>query len=124
MADGTLFTVQRARAELALMLPLLDEFVRLRATAAQLGASLSKGSPRSDLGGLPEFKAAQARLDEILTGIQATGAQVKGLAPLLLDFPAALDDEDVLLCWLEGDRDLDWYHRIDLGFAGRRRLPE
>jgi hypothetical protein len=29
----------------------------------------------------------------------------------------------VLLCWLEGDRSLGWYHRLDLGFAGRRRLP-
>jgi len=28
----------------------------------------------------------------------------------------------VLLCWLEGDRELAWYHRDDLGFAGRRRL--
>jgi len=27
-----------------------------------------------------------------------------------------------LLCWLEGDPDLAWYHRVDLGFAGRRPL--
>jgi hypothetical protein len=29
----------------------------------------------------------------------------------------------VLYCWLEGEPELGWYHRTDLGFAGRRRLP-
>jgi hypothetical protein len=28
----------------------------------------------------------------------------------------------VLFCWLEGDRDLRWYHEVELGFAGRRPL--
>ena len=46
----------------------------------------------------------------------------RGLAPLLVDFPSELDGTDVLLCWLEGDRALEWYHRADLGFAGRRPL--
>lgn len=73
---------------------------------------------------MPELKAAQARLDELVTTIQARGAQPKGLAPLLLDFPAELDGVPVLLCWLEGDRELQWYHRHDLGLPGRRRLPD
>jgi len=30
----------------------------------------------------------------------------------------------VRLCWLEGEPALAWYHRSDLGIAGRRRLPE
>jgi hypothetical protein len=29
----------------------------------------------------------------------------------------------VLLCWLEGEEELAWYHHVGLGFAGRRRLP-
>jgi hypothetical protein len=54
--------------------------------------------------------------------VAGTGVEVKGLAPLLLDFPAEFDGVPVLLCWLEGEQRLDWYHRLDLGFAGRRRL--
>jgi arsenite methyltransferase len=30
----------------------------------------------------------------------------------------------VLLCWIEGETELRWYHRLDLGFAGRRRLTD
>jgi hypothetical protein len=117
-----LFTVEEAKAELARLLPVLDELVSLRADAAELTASLAPGGTPTTLGGLPEFKAAQARLDELMTNVQETGAQLKGFAPLLIDFPAELDGVDVLLCWIEGDAELSWYHRADLGFAGRRRL--
>jgi hypothetical protein len=54
--------------------------------------------------------------------VQRSGAQVKGVAPLLIDFPGERDGVEVLFCWLEGDRELAWYHRSDLGFPGRRRL--
>ncbi|MFT7840996.1 DUF2203 domain-containing protein [Saccharothrix sp. BKS2] len=118
-----LFSVPEAREELARLRPVLAEIVGVRADAAELAASLREGGRRTDLGGLPEFKAAQARLDDLLAGVQATGAELKGFAPLLVDFPADLDGVPVLLCWLEGDEGLDWYHRADLGFAGRRRLP-
>ncbi|MFI5606146.1 DUF2203 domain-containing protein [Amycolatopsis sp. NPDC051903] len=117
-----LFTVPEARAELARLLPVLAELIRVRADAAELAASLRPGGHDTDLGGLPEWKAAQARLDELMTTVQRTGAELKGFAPLLVDFPASLDGEDVLLCWLEGDPELAWYHRADLGFAGRRPL--
>jgi hypothetical protein len=29
----------------------------------------------------------------------------------------------VRLCLLESEQELGWYHRSELGFAGRRRLP-
>ncbi len=118
-----LFSVDEALAELQLLLPVLDEIVELRADAAELAASAASGGPPTSLGSLPELKAAQARLDELLTRVQATGADLKGLAPLLVDFPSELDGTAVLLCWLEGDRSIGWYHRADLGFAGRRPLP-
>lgn len=119
----SVFTVAEARETLAGLLPTLDEIVVVRADAAQLAAAVAPGGDPSPLGGLPEFKAAQARLDELLTQVQQTGAELKGWAPLLLDFPSDIDGEAVLLCWLEGDRELAWFHRSDLGFAGRRRLP-
>jgi hypothetical protein len=115
------FDVTTARAELARLRPMIDELITRRADAAELAAAQESGAP-SPLGGVPEFKAAQARLDEIVTEIQEAGIELKGLAPLLLDFPAEFDGVPVLLCWLEGDADISWYHRRDLGFAGRRPL--
>jgi hypothetical protein len=117
-----LFTIAEARQELAALMPTLDRIIALRADAAELAAACAIDGTPSSLGGLPEFKAAQARLDDLLREVQGTGAELKSFAPLLVDFPAVLDGVPVLLCWLEGERGLDWYHRLDLGFAGRRRL--
>ncbi|WP_436495492.1 DUF2203 domain-containing protein [Actinokineospora sp. HUAS TT18] len=117
-----MFTVAEAKSELVRLRPVLDEIVALRADAAELGAAVNSGV-RTGLGGMPEFKAAQARLDELMTRVQQTGAELKGFAPLLVDFPGDLDGVPVLWCWLEGDPELAWYHRADLGFASRRRLP-
>jgi hypothetical protein len=116
------YTVEQARAALAQLRPVIEDLISVRADAAELGMAIHQGLP-SALGGLPEFKAAQARLDELVTSVLAADLQLKGIAPLLLDFPAELDGVPVLLCWLEGDRGLDWYHRADVGFAGRRPLP-
>lgn len=118
-----LFTLDEARQVLADLRPVLEELVALRADAAELAAALRDGAP-SPLGRRPELKAAEARLDQLMTTVQETGAELRGWAPLLLDFAAELDGVPVQLCWLEGESDLRWYHRSDLGFLGRRPLPE
>ena len=68
-----IFDVLDARAELARLAPVLDEFVVTRADAAELAASLDPGGTPTQLGALPELKAAQARLDELLTGSSNRG---------------------------------------------------
>jgi hypothetical protein len=117
-----LYSAAEARAVLERLRPVLGELIEVRADLAELGAAVQSDTP-CRLGGLPELKAAQARLDDLLSSVVGAGVEVKGIAPLLLDFPAVFDGERVLLCWLEGDADLGWYHRADLGFAGRRPLP-
>jgi hypothetical protein len=74
-------------------------------------------------GAIAEAKALEARVDEHLDWFRARGVQVKGLAPPLLDFPAAarLDGEDVevLLCWRAGEDGISWFHPAGTGFAAR-----
>jgi hypothetical protein len=101
---------------------IVDDIVDVRSNLAELIAAVNSGRP-SRLGGIADAKAAEARLDELIAKLRALGLQVKGFAPVLVDFPSRLDDHDVLLCWLEGEPELAWYHPVELGFMGRRRLP-
>ena len=119
-----LFTLAQARKQLDRLRPVLDEIVVVRADVVELAAALTTGGEPTALGGLPESKAAEARLNELMTEVQETGAELKGIAPLLVDFPGDLGGLPVLLCWLEGETELTWYHRLELGFAGRRRLAD
>jgi hypothetical protein len=123
MAQALTFTVEQARALLPAVLQRTDQLIAVRADLVELRSALAAGV-RSPLGGLPEAKGMQARLSELLSWFPQQGLEVKGIAPLLLDFPAELAGEPVLLCWLEGERELGWYHKPEHGFAGRRRIPD
>jgi hypothetical protein len=114
-------TLDEARQLVAELRPRIAEFLVLRADLAELRSDLAT-SGESRHGGLAEAKALEARLFAELEALAATGVEVKGFAPLLLDVPGERDGEQVLWCWLEGDTDIDWYHRLDTGFAGRRRI--
>jgi hypothetical protein len=116
------FTLAEARDLMPEVQARADEVIEVRASLIELQAALTDGVS-SRLGGLPEAKGFQARLSELVGWFSTTGLEVKGIAPLLLDFPSELAGEPVLLCWLEGERDLGWYHPVAYGFAGRRRIP-
>jgi hypothetical protein len=121
--NPTPVTLDDARAALADLRPALEALIVLRADLAELKADLRAGAG-SPLGGVAEAKALEARLYAELERIAATGVQVKGWAPLLLDWPGVRDGVPVLWCWLEGEAELAWYHRLECGFAGRRRVSE
>lgn len=112
-----MFTLDQARAELAALRVRIDDFLILRADLAELRADLHRGG-----GNLADAKALEARLYAELESFAGTGAQVKGWAPLLFDWPGEFLDVPVLWCWLEGEPDIAWYHRLDCGFPGRRRI--
>jgi len=117
-----LFTPGEARALMPLILADAGELIAIRADLAEITFDRdTTGS--SALGALPEIKAIEARIEEILTTWTGHGLEVKGIAPVLVDFPALLDGLSVRLCWIEGEPELAWYHRTDLGFPGRRPLP-
>lgn len=42
----------------------------------------------------------------------------------LIDFPAMLDGEEVLLCWRSDEPSITWYHGLNDGFKGRKKIPE
>jgi hypothetical protein len=73
-----LFTLSEARTELARLRPLLDEIVVVRADLVELTAAIAVGGEPSALGGRPEQKAAEARLNELMTTVQVTGGGIQG----------------------------------------------
>jgi hypothetical protein len=117
-----IFTLDEARALLPGVLDKAREIIAGRADLAEMAFD-RESAGASELGGLAEIKAIEARIQETLSEWSEQGIEVKGIAPLLIDFPSVLDGVSVRLCWIEGDRELGWYHRTELGFAGRRPLP-
>ena len=55
--------------------------------------------------------------------LENLGVQLKDFERGLIDFPSMRDGRVVLLCWQLGEGDeLEWWHDVDAGFAGRTPL--
>ncbi|HEY6249249.1 MAG TPA: DUF2203 domain-containing protein [Candidatus Angelobacter sp.] len=68
-------------------------------------------------------KAVQGTKDA-LAEIESIGVQVKDLDTGLLDFPCVVHDQIVLLCWKLGEEKIEYWHGLEEGFRGRKRIDE
>jgi hypothetical protein len=128
------FTQEEANAELDHVRPLVEQLVAVRqehAEALERQEEL-EGKIRGNGGGIPpaELAAATAEVDalarrlaHLVDEIATHGAEVKDLETGLIDFPALRHGETVLLCWQLGEDEIEWWHTVEDGFAGRRPLP-
>lgn len=77
-------------------------------------------------GGITDGVAYAAVLTELtiqISELEALGVQLKDFERGLVDFPSLRDGRVVLLCWQLGEGDeLEWWHDVDAGFAGRTPL--
>ena len=64
--------------------------------------------------------AQQLRQD--LQEITGRGIVVRDIVRGLVDFPSDRDGETILLCWLRGEPQIDYWHGTNEGFASRKRL--
>lgn len=71
-----------------------------------------------------ELNELTDRINGYIDELEEIGVQFKGFEPGLVDFPAVLDDREVLLCWKLGEGQIAYWHDPEAGFAGRQRLPE
>ena len=77
----------------------------------------------------PTANGQGARLDEeiasILADLNSEGIVVRDADRGLIDFPAlAPSGATYLLCWLDGEPTIDWWHWPDAGFAGRTPITD
>ena len=48
--------------------------------------------------------------------------QIKDLSRGLIDFPAIIAGREVFLCWEQDEDDIEFWHDLDSGYAGREPL--
>ena len=54
--------------------------------------------------------------------LEKTGVVIKGIEEGLLDFPSKRFDEEVWLCWKNGEKAIKFWHEKDSGFNGRKPI--
>ena len=78
---------------------------------------------------LEEYTINKRKLNSSITkfyqsieDLENTGVSLKGLDEGLLDFPAKRFDEEIWLCWKEGETEIKFWHEKDIGFMGRKPI--
>jgi hypothetical protein len=128
-----LFTVEQANRTLPLVRKIVEDVVRqhkrwretileldLVTSTARLDESNDKAETleRQALHLARELEGFQRELDSL-------GIQLKDPRLGLVDFPSEVGGRTVLLCWRLGEPEVQFWHEVDAGYAGRRPLsPE
>jgi hypothetical protein len=127
------FTLEEANAAVEELRPTVERMVehgrglvaaqRQQATLLTRIAGNGGDLQPSDLRELAASIQAEAdAVAECAERVNAAGAQIKSLEEGLLDFPSERDGEIVLLCWKLGEDEIEYWHGVDEGFAGRKPL--
>jgi hypothetical protein len=82
-------------------------------------------------GSAGEAARLRLRIQGVVDQMQASVARIDGwgitlrdIDTGLIDFPALVTGRQIWLCWRLGEGDVDWWHELNVGFAGRRHLSE
>ncbi len=119
------YTREEARALLPQLREWLKQLNELRSEQQRQEKRLnSLMSPGNDLGGnlVNSSIRTLADMQAILLQFQSREIFIKDLERGLLDFPAILGGREVFLCWEQDEEDVEHWHELDTGFAGRERL--
>jgi len=69
-----------------------------------------------------ELNSAISNYYKSIEDLENTGVMIKSVEEGLLDFPSIRFNEEVWLCWKEGETEIKFWHGKDEGFMGRKPL--
>jgi len=121
------FSVSDANEILPLVMKKLNYAKKANAEVMKMEQQLtSEITPTTSL---EEYTINKRKLNSSITkfyqsieDLENTGVSLKGLDEGLLDFPAKRFDEEIWLCWKEGETEIKFWHEKDTGFMGRKPI--
>jgi hypothetical protein len=121
------YTIEEARTLLPQLRLWLAELNRARQrTTRHEERSRPRLASGADLGGasVNEWLQGLALIQKLLLEFHEREIQIKDLQRGLIDFPAIVGGREVFLCWEQDEADIEYWHDIDTGYAGREKLND
>ena len=121
------FSVDDANEILPLVIKKFNYAKKAKAEVMKMEQQLT--SEMTPTTSLEEYTIIKRKLNSSITkfyqsieDLESTGVSLKGLDEGLLDFPAKRFDEEIWLCWKEGETEIKFWHEKDTGFMGRKPI--
>ncbi len=121
------FTISTANEKLPVIIEKFKNVTRFKneimKTEQQLSSSLSTTS------NFEQYVTLKQKLNSVVTkfyqaieDLENTGVVIKGIDEGLLDFPSKRFDDEIWLCWKQGETEIKFWHEKDIGFSGRKPI--
>lgn len=128
-----LFTLEEANATLPLVKAIAHDLMRLSREVLERRERLSllRGGRDDGDGDLYSEELAQiedelekdsAELRSYVEELRQLGVEPKNGLEGIVDFPSRMDGRIVFLCWKVGESEVQHWHELEAGFAGRQSL--
>ena len=121
------FSVNDANKILPSVIKKFDHAKKIKIEVMRMEKQLSSGV--TSVTSLEEYSMIKRKFNSLVTefyqsieDLESTGVVLKGLDEGLLDFPAKRFNEEIWLCWKEGEKEIKFWHEKDSGFMGRKPL--
>lgn len=121
------FTITSANEKLPLIEEKFKHVVKLKNEIIKIEQELS--STLTPTSKFEQYVTIKQKLNSVVTkfyqaieDLENTGVVIKGIEEGLLDFPSKRFDEEVWLCWKEGEKEIKFWHEKDVGFSGRKPI--
>ena len=121
------FTLADAKEELASIIPIVEEIVRLKNELDRKGYDVFRHQYFGGLGpnGQKIFPVEMEQLVIQVRELNERGIEIKDLNKGLIDFPALrANGEEVYLCYMLGEETIIAWHPIEGGFPSRQPISE
>ena len=121
------FSVNDANQILPSVIKKFNHAKKMKAEVMKIEQQLTSGV--TPVTSLDEYTMIKRKLNSLVTkfyqsveDLENTGVVLKGLDEGLLDFPAKRFDEEIWLCWKEGETEIKFWHEKDSGFMGGKPI--
>ena len=121
------FTIQDANKVLPSVIKKFNNIVSLKNEVTRVQSEMET-NPRY-MSSFKDYMIKKQELNTTITNfyksiedLESTGVMVKSIEEGLLDFPSIRFNEEVWLCWKEGETEIKFWHGKDEGFTGRKPL--
>jgi len=119
------YTREEAKALLPQVRKWIEQLEQARDHLLKVDKRLSSlMEPGRDAGGdlVNSWARTMADFRSVMSEFQQREILIKDIDRGLIDFPAIIGGKEVFLCWEKDEEDIEFWHDLDTGYAGRERL--
>lgn len=126
--DDQIFNLEEANELIPELESLLSEIKKCQFGLGEIRSEIKKAGDNAMANGGspygPRFVLVFEKIVKNVEKVQEMGVLVKDMEQGLCDFPCNLDGRIVYLCWKLGESEIKWYHEVQDGFNGRKKIEK